>query len=380
MIIDNHVTDGADLQHDVTIAIHDGLDIDPRIGAWVKGYTPEMWKRMEAGGHVMGWYVGGPMRAGAPFVMGPSSARFSTGYGAVRNRAALLVETHSLKPFPVRAWAHYDIMVETLEYFVANGKALKAATTAADRDTLQPGTKAAIEFAPGKTGVPYTVKALETETYQGAALGGPVLRYLPKARNLDVTLIREVVPKTEVSVPRGYYVPREWTNVLELLRLHGVTVQPVEAPVEGEFEVTRFDQVSFAPQPFEARFVPSFTSRTAVERKTLAAGAYFFVPMGRANAKLAMQLLEADAPDSVVKWGSTNAIFELKEYAADYIMEPLAEKMLAADPKLKAEFDAALAADAALAKNPRARLMWLYRRSPFYETDHNVYPVLRWVR
>ena len=54
-----------------------------------------------------------------------------------------------------------------------------------------------------------------------------------------------------------------------------------------------------------------------------------------------------------------------------------AEKMLAADPKLKADFAAALAADPALAGNPRARLLWLYKRSPFYESDKDVYPILR---
>jgi hypothetical protein len=51
--------------------------------------------------------------------------------------------------------------------------------------------------------------------------------------------------------------------------------------------------------------------------------------------------------------------------------------MLADDPKLKADFEAALAADASLKSNPRARLLWLYKRSPFYEKDKDVYPVLR---
>ncbi len=377
MLIDNHVTDGADLQHDVTIAIHDGIDIHPRVGEWVKRYTPAMWQGMEAEGHVMGWYVGGPTRAGAPFVMAPSRPMLSTGYAAARNRVALLVETHSLKPFAVRAWAHYNIMLETLKFLALEGKALKAATTAADQDVLKPGMKVAIDYAPAKEGIPYTVRGLETETYQGTALGGPVLRYLPKPRNLDVTLIRGAVRKTEVSVPQGYYVPREWTNVLDLLRLHGVQVRPVTAAVEGEFEVTRFERVSFGAQPFESRFAPSFTAKAKVEKKRLEAGAYFFVPVGQTLGKLAMQLLEAEAPDSVVKWGSMNVIFELKEYASDYIMEPLAEKMLAEDARLKADFEKALAEDAALARNPRARLMWLYQRSPFYETDHNLYPVLK---
>jgi hypothetical protein len=114
-----------------------------------------------------------------------------------------------------------------------------------------------------------------------------------------------------------------------------------------------------------------------VEQKTQAAGAYFFVPSSQPLGKLVMNLLEPNAPDSIVKWGTMNSIFELKEYASDYIMEPLAQKMLAQDAKLKAEFDAALAADPAMAKNPRARLMWLYMHSAYYERDKDLYPVLK---
>jgi hypothetical protein len=377
MLIDNHVTDGQDLQHDCTIAIHDSIDIHPQVAAWVKQYTPQMWQAMEADGHVMGWYVGGPMRQGGNFVMLPASPRFSTGYSAARNRVALLVETHSLKPFSVRAWAHYNIMLHTLEALAATGPQLRAATSAADRDQPKPGSKIALDYAAAQEGIPYTVKGLETESYEGVASGGPVLRYLPKPRDLAVTLIRQAVPKIEVTVPAGYYVPREWSSILDLLRLHGVQVRPVAQPVTGNFEVTRFAKVSFPAQPFESRFQPNFETIITTEKRTLAAEAYFFVPAQQPLGKLAIQLLEANAPDSAVKWGTLNSIFELKEYASDYIFEPVAQKMLAEDPKLKAAFDAALAADPAFAKNPRARLLWLYQRSPFYEKDKDLYPILR---
>jgi hypothetical protein len=203
-----------------------------------------------------------------------------------------------------------------------------------------------------------------------------VLRYLPKPKNLEVNLIRTAVPRTEVTVPKGYYIPRHLTAVVDLLKTHGVRVVPVAQAVTGEFEVTRFDKVTFSPQPFEGRFLPAFESNTVRERRTVPMGTYY-VSTNQPLGKLAINLLEAQAPDSVVKWGLLNGLFEQKEYASDYIFEPLAEKMLAGDARLKAEFDAALAADTALAKNPRARLLWLYKRSPFYEPDKDVYPILR---
>lgn len=377
LLIDNHVTNGLDMQPDTTIVIHDGIDVHPAVASWVgQKWLPSMWKGMEAEGHTMGWYVGGPVRAGAPFVMVPMSPRYSNGYAALRNRASLLVETHSLKPFAVRAWGHYDIMLETLKAIAVSGKELRAATEAADKDVLKAGSKLALDYAPAKTGTPYVARLLESEMYQGTALGGPVVRYLPKAKDLDVTLIRTSVPKTEVTVPRGYYIPRENIALLDLLKLHGVRVQPVSGQTDAEVEVTRFDKVTFPPQPFETRFMPNFETVVTKEKRAITAQ-YFFVPTAQPLGKLVMNLLEPNAPDSVVKWGTLNGMFELKEHASDYIFEPLAEKLLAKDAKLKADFEAALAADPALKANPRARLMWLYKRTPFLEPDKDLYPVLR---
>jgi hypothetical protein len=157
---------------------------------------------------------------------------------------------------------------------------------------------------------------------------------------------------------------------------HGVKVETVRTAVTEEFEVTRFSNVTFPTAPFESRFQPNYTATMSREKHTVPAGAYF-VSARQPLVKLIVNLLEPQAPDNVVKWGSLNSIFELKEYAADYILEPLAVKLFAADPALKAAFEAELERDQAFAKNPRARLMWVYRHSPFYERDKDLYPVLR---
>jgi hypothetical protein len=51
--------------------------------------------------------------------------------------------------------------------------------------------------------------------------------------------------------------------------------------------------------------------------------------------------------------------------------------MLAADPKLKAEFEQKLAADAKFAANPRMRLNWFLERSPWWDQRIGLYPVGR---
>jgi hypothetical protein len=147
--------------------------------------------------------------------------------------------------------------------------------------------------------------------------------------------------------------------------------------LSGEFDTWRFDNVRFSARPFEGRFqVTAFDSRPVRERRTLPAGSVW-VPTAQRASKTAMHILEPEAPDSALRWGFLHSIFEQKEYFSDYVFEPYAEAMLLADPGLKAEFDKALAADPELAKAPRPRLEWLYRRSPYYESDKDAYPVVK---
>ena len=65
------------------------------------------------------------------------------------------------------------------------------------------------------------------------------------------------------------------------------------------------------------------------------------------------------------------------EYVETYIMEPMASRMLEADAALRAEFEAALAADSAFAADPKARLDWFYRRTPFADPTAGLYPIAR---
>jgi hypothetical protein len=78
-----------------------------------------------------------------------------------------------------------------------------------------------------------------------------------------------------------------------------------------------------------------------------------------------------------VRWGDFNSIFEQREYADARVAEQLARDLMAKDPKLKAEFEAKLAAEPDFAKNPYARLNWFVQRSSWGEWDLGLYPVLR---
>jgi len=125
--------------------------------------------------------------------------------------------------------------------------------------------------------------------------------------------------------------------------------------------------------------MPSFDVEVVNESRKFPAGS-LVIPVAQPLAKLTISLLEPQAPDSFVRWGFFNAIFEHKEYAEPYILEALAQEMLEADPKLRKEFQEQLAADERFAASPAARLEFFYNKSPYWDQQMSLYPVGRIVQ
>lgn len=379
LLIDNHVTDGGDTQYDLTVASHTEQDIAAPVGGWVKEhFLPELFRRLEAQGHVPGFYIEGRAPGGAPAVM-TATPRYSTGYAAAQNRAALLVETHSLKSFRTRVWSHYDVMRAALEIAAEQAQALRQASEEADRRqaAVAPGTAVFLEGTPAGEGEPYVLRQVKAERVESPVSGATVARYTKERIDEKVRLVRTLAAKVAPRAPHGYIVPREWSEVIDLLAAHGVEMIRIEKELDGEFDTVKFSGVQFAASPFEGRFrVVSFQTAPVKVRRRIAAGS-LYVPVAQRAGKVAMHILEPEAPDSALRWGFFLPVFEQKEYFSEFVFEPFARRMLEADEALRREFEAKLAADAKFASNGRVRLMWLYERSPYSEPDKNVYPVLR---
>jgi hypothetical protein len=92
---------------------------------------------------------------------------------------------------------------------------------------------------------------------------------------------------------------------------------------------------------------------------------------------LAIELLEPQAPDSLLRWGYLDAIFEPKEFGEPRVVEKLARDMLQEHPEVAAEFAQKLKDDPAFAASPQKRLQFFFERSPWYRVqDVGRYPVL----
>ena len=101
------------------------------------------------------------------------------------------------------------------------------------------------------------------------------------------------------------------------------------------------------------------------------------MPLNQPLGELAAILLEPASPDSFFQWGFFHEILQRTEYVEGYILEPMAEQMLASDPALRAEFERRLATDEAFKTSPEARLRFFYERSPYFDERWRLYPIAR---
>jgi hypothetical protein len=386
-LIDNHVTDGSDMQYDVTWDMARNQDLAEPAGTWVREkFVPELNKRMEADGHMVAPY-GALRNAGGKreFFMEVFSPRYSHIYSAVQNRPSLLVETHSLKTAKTRAWANYDIMRHSIDTILLDPEGLKTAVRKADQAMMaRAGDRSAAPvYLAGKVSNeshPLVYHALKNAPFTSEITGAKVTRYTGEKDDLDTVIHDKIDTTAEALMPLGYLIPAAWKEMADVLALHGVEMQKITKPLEQEFETYRFSNTKYATTSFEGRVMLNFDVRLVKERVALPAQSYW-VPLKQKRARLIFAMLEPAGPDSLAKWGFCDAVFEgggaRGVDAGDYLAEPIARRVMADSPELRKEFEAKLAAEPPFAADPKARLAWWFAKSKYEAGDTGRYPVVR---
>jgi hypothetical protein len=217
---------------------------------------------------------------------------------------------------------------------------------------------------------------VEYEIVKSDISGGDWVQYGKKSVTFQIPLFNKSIVADSVKLPYAYLIPKEWQAQIMKLKLHGVDIKYLSKDTTLLVESYRFNNVSWQEESYEGHHLVSFDQEVISEKRNYPAGTAVIFMNQRTN-RLIANLLEPKAPDSFLRWGFWDTIFERKEYGEDYVLEEVAREMLVDNPELRSEFNKRVAEDEDFSNDHWARLFFFYQRTPYWDPKLNVYPVGR---
>jgi hypothetical protein len=77
-----------------------------------------------------------------------------------------------------------------------------------------------------------------------------------------------VAPRAKVLKPAAYWVPRQWNDVIDRLRAHGIQMETIQEPKELEVEMYGVHAPKISKEPFEehVNVIGTFAAEHRVEK------------------------------------------------------------------------------------------------------------------
>lgn len=380
ILIDNHVSDGADYQHTMTLITtqYDKLGAD--LGAWVKEkFEPQLYAGMTEKKWEMVPYVdfssSGPEKGMEMFYDPP---RYSSGYAALFQTIGFIPETHMLKPFKDRVLSTYALMQTFIEKTAANATELIAQRNKARAETVKERSWPFSWTMDSTQSTLITFKGYEQAFKPSDATGLQRMFYdHDKPYTKQVKYYNVFKPSNFISTPAAYIIPQGWTAVVDLMKLNNIIVQQLKNDTLIEVEAYHIDDYKSLPRPYEKHHKNSSVKVSVIKQKIRFLKGDYFIPMNQVANRYIIEMLEPTGDDSFFSWNFFDAILQQKEGYSDYRWEDIAAAVLKNDPALKQKLIDKKAADPKFAANGSAQLDFIYRNSPWYEPAHNRYPVYR---
>jgi hypothetical protein len=380
-LIDIHTTNGADYQYPVTYQMEVHGNMDPGLGTWCRSnFLPAFESGMKAGGFPVFRYVTfrrwtDPLSGLAD---GAAAPRLSHGYAAICNRPGLLIETHMLKDYKTRVEGSYASLVQSFEIISREKPGLASLILEADQRAsrlAENATPCPLRFRTGDVARKVWFDGYAFESVTSPLTGSNYYRYTDSASRFELDYYDQVEVTRSAVLPYYYILPVQYQDIRIRLDAHGIRYLVMEYADSFDVVMTRFRNPVFAKTPYEGRFSVEAEADTFSTRWGFPAGS-LIIPTNQPKAPVIAHIFEPGAPDSYLFWGFFHSIFEQKEYAEEYVMDPMAQKMLEADSLLRAEFEEQMK-NPDFANNRFAVMNWFYQRTPYWDQQKNLYPVGR---
>ena len=380
VFVDNHVSDGADYQHVMTLLTSQHNKLGGIMGDYLeKEFDPVLYRLMKEKGFDMVPYVnsfGDTPENGWPEYW--DSPRYSSGYVTLWQTFAFVPETHMLKSYEQRVRSTYALMQCFIEFTSKNSEKIKQL-----REQTKQSVKSQTEFPIAwqldhSQWKEITYKGYEAGHKPSEVSGLPRLYYdRTKPFEKQVKIFNYYSSRTIIRKPVAYIIPQGWWKVIDLLKLNNVQMQPLKKDTTIEVEVYRIDDYKTAQREYEMHHLNSDVKLSSTKQKMNFRKGDWYIPMNQTANRFLIETLEPQGEDSYFAWNFFDAILGQKEGFSGYAFEDIAADYLKTHTDLKTKLEQRRAADTAFAKNGNAQLNFLYQNSPYFEPDYLRYPVYR---
>jgi len=383
IFIDNHVSDGADYQHTMTLLTtqYDKLGAD--LGGWLKDtFEPQLYKSMAEKKWEMVPYVNFETQTpdkGMEMFYDPP--RYSSGYAALFQTIGFVPETHMLKPYKDRVLSTYALMQTMIEKASSNATALIAQRNKAKAEVIKEKNWPLNWSVDTTQHSVITFKGYEQGFKTSEATGLQRMFYdRTKPFTKQVKFFNTFKPSNFITAPTAYIIPQGWWAPIDLLKLNNVIVKQLKTDTIIEVEAYHIDDYKSAPRPYEKHHRNGSVKTSVMKQKIKFLKGDYIVPMNQPANRYLVEVLEPTGDDSFFAWNFFDAILQQKEGYSDYRWEDVAAEVLRNNPELKTKLEEKKKSDAKFATSSSEQLDFIYKNSPYYEPAHNRYPVYRLVQ
>ncbi len=392
VLVDNHVSNGADYQHIITLLTSQKDKYEPTARDFIhQQMERSLYTQMKKRNYDLCPYVNHfsetPENGWQEFYESP---RFVSGFASMFNIYAFVVETHMLKPYKQRVEATYSFLQEMINYCENNYKAINISREKALQEQLQ-ATTIKLNFQCDTSYHEMIRFNGYTPGYKPSAISGLPRLYYDRAKpfSKSIPFYNHFVPKDSVRVPDAYIIPKEWLMKFDdkyLLKQFINSTSYFAKDTILTLSYYTIDNYATTKSPYEGHYLHYNTSVSLKTEKVQVHAGDLIIRLqadkkmveGALLKKCLVQLLEPVAEDSYFNWNFFDPILQQKEGYSDYVFEDLAAEELKQNPSLAKALEEAKLKDTNLAQNGGAQLNWVYQHSIYREPGYKRYPILRW--
>ncbi|MBK8606846.1 MAG: M14 family metallopeptidase [Chitinophagaceae bacterium] len=380
VLVDNHVSNGADYQHIITLLTTQHNKLGGEMGKYLSTqFEPGIYSTMKQKGYDLIPYVnsfGDSPENGWPEYW--DSPRYSSGFAALWNTFSFVPETHMLKSYDLRVKATYALMQSFIEYVSKNSGQIKQI-----RNQTKQKIKIANEF-PVRWSLDKSqskevlYKGFQSGYKPSEVSGLPRLFYdRSKPFEKSIPIFNYYAVKNTVVKPKAYIIPQGWWKVIDLLKLNKIEMSQLKKDTTIEVEYYKIDDYKAMVRQYEMHHMNSDLKTTTLSQKIFFKKGDWYIPLNQVANRYLIETLEPHNEDSYFSWNYFDAILGQKEGYSAYAFEDIAADYLKKNPEVKTKLDQRVATDTSFAKSGRAQLNFVYQNSPWFEPALNRYPVYR---